>query len=116
MFELDAKTINNLTISARKIADNYGRKELTDDFTQFMFLKYMEGRNSTVQQLFIDFLRSEYGRSDERGSKGKFKLKNPEPLEHAEKEFTLDKHNIDFNNIVNKLDRDEKIITILYYK
>lgn len=58
----------NLYERARKHAIRYGYPELADDFAQEVAIKQLTGRKATVNQLFVDMLRGEYG--DTRYSSG----------------------------------------------
>ena len=45
----------------RKLAILRGHKQVAEDFAQYAALRVFQGRKATVEQLLIDYLRSEYG-------------------------------------------------------
>ena len=50
---------------ARYVANKKGYSQLADDFAQEIFVEFLESpnRGATVDQLFIDYLRKQYGRT-----------------------------------------------------
>jgi len=53
--------IKKLLAAARCYAVSQRKPDLADDFAQEAYLAYARGRKATLEQLFIDLLRKEYG-------------------------------------------------------
>jgi hypothetical protein len=62
---------------AKQYAIRRGHEETSDDFAQEAAIAYFRGRKASIGQLFIDFLRKEYGDCRVRGnSKNKLRRNN----------------------------------------
>lgn len=68
---------------AKYVAKKYGYYQLADDFAQEVLLAFIENpnRKSTVDQLFIDYLRSTYGRPGTPGYEQRYALACPISLD-----------------------------------
>jgi len=66
----DPKAVHKLFKRATYVAKRRGYSELADDFAQEVALNRLSGRgrHQTIDQAFIDYLRSQYGRTGARGS------------------------------------------------
>lgn len=62
--------VRRLQERARHVATKRGHSELADDFAQEIFVQWLAGHggHQTIDQAFIDYLRSLYGRTGPRGS------------------------------------------------
>lgn len=93
---------------------SFGRPELADDFVQFTLEALLRGRKATVAQLFIDFVRQEFG--DNRAKENReFKFNNSVEWEEYMDQEVLDQHDLDFTRIVDKFEGTDRSILILHY-
>jgi DNA-directed RNA polymerase specialized sigma24 family protein len=71
---LDEDRLLELYERAKYVACKRGHSELADDFAQEAVAGWLSGcgRHQTVEQRFIDYLRSQYGRAGLRSSRLKF--------------------------------------------
>jgi len=53
--------IEKLLSIARSHAKKRGYESIADDFAQEVYIEYAGGRKTTIKNLFIDFLREQYG-------------------------------------------------------
>lgn len=113
-FLKDKKNVENLFKAAKNVSKNY--EGITDDFTQFMFLRYLEGSKGKVSQLFIDFLRSEYGKTTGSKTNLSVNLKNPVSLDKVEDMEAMDMHDVDFKKILSQFKGEDRAILSLYYQ
>lgn len=92
----------------------FDKPELTDDFIQFAAEALLRGRKATVGQLFIDFIRQEYGDSRHQ-THWHFKFNNSVELEDGMEGHVVDQHDLDFTRIVDKFEGVDRSILILHY-
>lgn len=78
-----------ITRAARSLARKEGYGHLADDFAQEACLARARGRNCGLLLIFIDFLRSEYGRTGIRGTPGGLAKS---AARHGAEEFDPDRH------------------------
>lgn len=67
-------TINDITQFQKRaiyVAKKNGRPELAEDFAQEVLLAITQGRRATIDQLFVDYLRSQFGRSGTPGGRAR---------------------------------------------
>ena len=62
--------INQLQARARSVARKYKRPNEADDFAQEAVIAMLAGRKASLEQLFIDYLRAQYGRTGVRSTSG----------------------------------------------
>lgn len=118
---MDKIQFDNLSDLACRLTKNFNRSDLSDDFTQYAVEHLLNGRKATMKQLFVDFIRQELGDSRASGD-ALYKTGAPKKI----KQFTLweeymdksaeDKHNFDYNAIVDKLEGPQRTMLVLYYE
>ena len=99
---------------AKALTKRFNKPELTDDLVSFASEAIVRGRKATVKQLYVDFLRQEFG--DSRGLSSTFKLANALEWEDYMDMEVLDSHSVDFNKIVNSFKGEDKAVLVLYYQ
>jgi DNA-directed RNA polymerase specialized sigma24 family protein len=70
--EFTKDRFNAITYEAKRTAKTYGfSDEYAEDFAQFALLYISKGRKATVAQLWVDFLRHEFGKKNEEHHEAK---------------------------------------------
>lgn len=60
--------IKKIQVRARRVARDWGYPEEADDFAQEAAIAIFRGRKASVKDLFIDYLRTQYGRTGLRST------------------------------------------------
>lgn len=93
----------------------FNKPELADDFVQFSAEALLRGRKATVGQLFIDFIRQEFGDSRKTKRPERLKFNNSLQWEDWMDQEVVDKHDLDFTKMVDKFEGMDRSILILHY-
>jgi DNA-directed RNA polymerase specialized sigma subunit len=110
----DQNVVNKLTRTAHAVAKGYGLLDHVDDFKQFMFEKYLGGRKGKVSQIFIDYIRYEFG--DSRHENETFRFNKAVEWEESMDTEVFDQHEVDLNRILNSFKGEERTMMTLYHK
>lgn len=106
---------NKLKKIAHGLTKKFNRYDLKDDFVQYAAENLIKGRKAHVKQLFIDFIREEIGDSRRESSRS-IRFNNTKELKDTMFDPVVDKHNVDFDKIVNSTEESDRHILLLYFQ